>query len=550
MASLEAGSKLSNPSGEEHAMKTSPGVSRWLRAALTIVVSALLLTALGSPAMAKSNSHIEKNGTLTIGIPDSPEELDPTTEASAIGHWVFANMCYALYTWNTSLTVVPLLTTALPTITDGGLRYTIHLRPGQVFQDGTPLTAAAVKESLERMKTLPASAEAPNLTSVTSISVVNKLTVQLNLSQPDAPLTSILADRAGIPMSPKALASEGTNFGLHPVCVGPFTFQSRPSIDTINLVRSKHFSGPKPKIAKITYQVIIDASTCYANLLSGTINIAECLAPNDVDLLKSNPAYRTGNVLTEGVEMLTLNVGNINGYDKPYGVANNPLAQHPILRKALELSLNRAAINKTVYDGNDKPACSPISPSNKTYYTNIKCTPHNVAEAKQLVAESGVPTPIKLTLLVATGAQYVLAGQVIAAQAKQAGFDITVEPLGGDEAVVQAEAGGSFEMYQDQWSGRSDPDQDLSNWYTAGSPLNYSGVDDPKLNAMLAAARSTTSVPVRKQDYTKIINYLNNKLSTIYLNYESDQIAYPKQVSGIVFIHNGNLLLNKTTISS
>lgn len=532
-------------------MKTNPGLARCLRAAITIVVSALLLTAIGAPALAKSDSHkVENGGTLTIGIPTPPETLDPSTEASFVGHWVFANMCDALYTWNQQLQVVPLLTTALPTITDGGLLYTIHLRSGARFQDGTPLNAAAVKESLERMKTLPASAQAAALSSISSITVVNSLTVQLHLSQPDAPLTSILADRAGIPMSPAALAKEGTSFGLHPVCVGPFAFSSRPSLDTINLVRSKYFYGPKPHIAKIVYQAIVDPATCYANLLAGTINIAECLSPNEVKLLKNNPAYRTAQVRSEGFEQISINIGNINGTAKPYGVADNPLAQHPTLRKALELSLDRATISKVVYDGTNPPGCSPVSPSDKTYYTKIKCSPHNLAEAKQLVAASGVPTPIKLTLLVQTGAQTVLEGQVIASEAAQAGFDISVEPLAGDEAVVEAEAGGTFEMYADAWSGRSDPDQDITNWYTPGVPLNYSGADYPSVNSMLTQARESSNVSVRKQLYAKVVNYLNQEVSTIYLDNETYQVAYPKQISGVVFVPNGNLLLGQTGISS
>ncbi|MDA8329929.1 MAG: ABC transporter substrate-binding protein, partial [Candidatus Dormibacteraeota bacterium] len=297
---------------------------------VALMAGASLLAACSSAPSASSTPtpKVQNGGTLNIGIPTAPEALDPSTEASFVGHWVFANMCYGLYGFSVKNQVVPVLATGLPTISDGGLLYTIHVRQGVRFNDGTAMTAEAVKTSLVRDKTLPTSARAAALADISSITVVNKYTVQLRLSQVDAPLTSILASRSGIVMSPTALAREGANFGNDPVCVGPFSFQSRPSLDQINLTRSKYFYGKKPAVQEVIYHVITDPATCYSDLLSGAINVAECLAPNDVKLLDSNSAYRVQQVTSDGYSMIVINVGNVAGsLKKTYGTADNPLAK-------------------------------------------------------------------------------------------------------------------------------------------------------------------------------------------------------------------------------
>lgn len=524
-------------------MRASSLFRRTGAASIAVALAAMVLSACASSTTGATSSRprLSSGGTLSIGIPTAPSALDPSTEATFVGHWVFANMCYGLYGFNSKNDVIPVLATQLPAITDGGLLYTIHLRTGVKFNDGTTMTAQAVKVSLRRDQTLPTSARATALADITSITVVNPTTVQLRLSQVDAPLTSILASRSGIVMSPTALAREGAAFGDHPVCVGPFEFQSRPSIDEIILTRSPYFYGPTPHIQTVVYHVITDPATCYTDLLSGFIQVAECLAPNDVKLLSTNSQYQVKQVTSDGYQMIVINVGNIHGSTKAYGVANNPLARHPLLRQALAMAIDRSTINSVVYDGTMAPGCSPIPPSSP-YFTKIPCPKYDPAEAKRLVQQSGAKTPVNLTLMVGTGTLNVTLGEVIADEARAAGFNITVQPTSGTTAEADA-ASGNFEMYAAGWSGRIDPDQNISIWYAPGSFLNFSGADYPSLNALLAAGRQTENVARRRAIYAQVVRFLNSEEDSIYLFYTTYQIAYPKTVAGLVFDPNGNLML-------
>ncbi len=528
---------------------------RALRASAVLAIGAVFLAACSStptttPKPSSSAPKVQNGGTLTVGIPNAPTALDPTTEGSLVGRIIFSNMCLSLFGINSQMAVVPLLAASLPTVADGGLLYTIHLRPGVKFNDGTPMNAQAVKISLERDKTFPTSARAAVLKAVSSISVVNSLTVQLHLSVPDAPLTSILAARSGIVMSPTALAREGANFSQNPVCVGPYAFKSRPSLDQVILTRSHYFYGGAPHIQTLIFDAITDPSTCYSDLLSGAINLAGpgCLAPNDYKLLTQNPSYKTAQLTSNGYEGLDINVSNGAGSLKPATPANNPLATHSQLREALALTINRQTINSVVFGNSNVVGCGPISPSS-VYYTKLSCPTPNLTEAKKLVQESGVPTPINLTLMVPTGTLNVEQGEIIASDAKPAGFNITVQPTEFTTALAAGQAG-TYQLFDIGWSGRVDPDQNIAPFYTQGSAFDYSGQGPAAMMQLVAEARATTNVATRKALYFKAEKMMLQYNSIIYLFHLTNQIAYPSSVVGVSFTPDGMLHLGAAGIAT
>ncbi len=536
---------------------------RGLRAGAILAAGAVLLAACSSTPAKTSKSttttKVQNGGTLTVGIPNAPTALDPSTEGSLVGRIIFTNMCLSLYGINQQMAVVPVLASAMPTISDGGLLYTIKLRKGLKFNDGTPLNAQAVKVSLDRDKTLPTSARAANLKPVSSVSVVNSDTFQLHLSTPDAPLTSILAARSGIIMSPTALAREGTNFFQDPVCVGPFAFKARPSLDEVILTRSKYFNGAaagiptllggSPHIQTLIFEAITDPSTCYSDLLAGSINVAGpgCLAPNDYKLLTQNSSYNTRQLTSNGYEGIDINVTNGAGTTKPATPANNPLATHPLLREALALTINRQTINKVAYDNSNVVGCGPISPSS-VYYTKLNCPSPNIAEAQKLVAESGVKTPIDLTLMVPTGTVNVEQGEIQASEAAPAGFKITVQPTEFTTALATAQAG-NYQLFDIGWSGRVDPDQNTTPFYTQGSAFDYTGQGPSSILTPLTEARATTNVSRRKALYYQAEQAMLQYNGIIYLFHLTNQIAYPKSVVGLGFTPDGLLHLGSVGLA-
>jgi peptide/nickel transport system substrate-binding protein len=508
-----------------------------LIAAVAAGAAALLAAACssptGSPATGASGGSAN-GGSITVGLAEAPDSLDPTTAATFVGRTVFANMCQKLYDVNQTLNIVPELAAALPVVSDGGRTYTITLKPGVKFNDGTPLNAAAVKTTLDHYKTDPESARASELTALSSVSVGGPLTVVLHLATPFAPLTSILADRSGMILSPKQLAKLGKNFAQDPVCVGPFSFSSRPSLDTIVLKKSPYYYGKSHvHLSTVTFQVISDDATRAANLQSGEIQVADRVAPQDVKAVQGNPATMIQSQNSLGYEGLDINTGNVNGSLKATGVANNPFATHPQLRQAFELSLDRAQLNQVAFDGLYTPGCTPIPPDSP-WAVQGTCPTQDIAQAKALVKASGMQTPIHVSLMLENAPLELQIGSIIQSMAAKAGFAVTLQPLEFTTALTRA-AAGQFEMFQIGWSGRVDPDQNIYAEWAPGSSLNYTGANYPALNTLMAQARAATSMATRQSLYTQIVGVMHQERNVIYLWYDKLFLGVRKSVTGVGF---------------
>src|SRR5262249_52914367 len=155
--------------------------------------------------------------------------------------------------------IVPQLAAALPQVSSDKLTYTIRIRSGIKFNDGTPLNAQAVKTSIDRHRTLKGSTRASELSPVDSVNVTGPLTVQLKLKQAYSPLTAQLAARSGMILSPKQIDALGDKFASNPVCVGPFAFKDRVAGDRITLVKSNdYYDKAKVHLSQIVFRIITD----------------------------------------------------------------------------------------------------------------------------------------------------------------------------------------------------------------------------------------------------------------------------------------------------
>ena len=249
---------------------------------------ALLGAGLAAAARSAAPPAMKNGGTVTVALESDPDALDPTLARTFVGRMVFLDMCEKLYDLNAKLQIVPQLAASLPTFSADKKTVTIKIRKGIKFNDGTPLNAAAVKESLDRDKTMKGSARASELSPVSSVSTSGSSTVILHLTDRYSPITSQLADRSGMVMSPKALNTLGDKFATNPVCVGPFMFKDRVAGDHITLVKSPFYYDKKDvHLDSIVWKIITDPAARAANVRAGSVNVGEGLASTDLPSVKS-----------------------------------------------------------------------------------------------------------------------------------------------------------------------------------------------------------------------------------------------------------------------
>ena len=493
-------------------------MSRPLRAALVAAWVALV------PALSIAQ-------TLHIGLAEDPDVLDPTLARTFVGRVVFAAMCDKLFDIDAKLAIVPQLATGYQWSADGKA-LTITLRPGVKFHDGETMDAAAVKYSIERHKTMPGSNRRGELAPVSKVEVVSPLTVRLDLSAPFSPLLAQLADRAGMIVAPKAAQQEGDKFGNHPVCAGPFRFVERVPQDRIVLERfPDYWDKAAIHFERIVYTPIPDASVRLANLRSGQLDLIERVAPSDMPQIARDPKLRTSKITEIGYQGITINVG------KSDLAKQNPLGRDPRVREAFELSLDRQGIVQVAMDGEADPGNQWVAQSSPFYAQNVPMPARNLARAKALLAEAGVPHP-SFTLMTATTADAQRIAQVVQAMAKEAGFDVKIQSTEFATSLNLADKG-QFDAYVLAWSGRADPDGNIFSFDACKQPLNYAGYCNAEVDDLLKRARTAPDVPTRAKLYSEVAAIVLKDRPIIYLYHRHWLYAYTSRLTGLRSIPDG-----------
>jgi peptide/nickel transport system substrate-binding protein len=319
-------------------------------ALLVMAAGAAALVAVAAATSASPPPKLKNGGTLTIGLAEDPDALDPTLARTFVGRMIFMHMCQKLYDIDAKLNIVPQLAASMPVFSRNKKTVTIKLRSGIKFNDGTPFNAAAVKQSLDRHKTLPRSTRASELAPVTSIDTQGDSTVILHLANRYAPLTAQLADRAGMIMSPKALNDLGDKFATNPVCVGPFMYKERVAGDHITLVKSpNYYDKSKVHLDTIVFKIITDPSARSQNLRAHSIDVEDRIPSTELQAIMHDTSLKVSKSISIGYGGITINIGNKNGLNKAYENIGTTFAKSADLRRAFELALDRKLINKVVF---------------------------------------------------------------------------------------------------------------------------------------------------------------------------------------------------------
>ncbi len=509
--------------------------------AFRLVLGVLLLTALVPGA-----AHAQKK-TLVVALNQDPDILDPTLARTYVGRIIFSQMCEKLYEIDESLNIFPQLAAALPVITDGGKTVTIKLRPNVKFNDGTPMNAEAVRFSLDRHQNLKGSNRRSELDHVTTIEVVDPLTVRLRLKAPLSPLTAILTDRAGMPVSPAAVQKLGDKFGTAPVCVGPWQFVERIPQDRIVVEKSPHYFDPAAaKFDRIVFRIIPDDNVRLANLRSGDIDFMHLVAPTDAGSLKKEGKFDVSNVTGLGYNGVTINLHNKNGKTQAPGNLGTPLANDPRVREAFDLSIDRDALNQVAWDGLYTPGCTAIAPNSPFADKGRKCPGRDVARAKKLLADAGLAGGYAFEMVIVNNPQQRRVGEVIQGMAREAGFNITLTPKEFASSLKDNEDG-KHQAFLIGWSGRVDPDHNLHQFHTCGGSLNETLACDEKIDGVLNKAREVSDIGQRTALYREANDQLLARRNIVYFYFQNYITAYPKNLKGYKAVPDGLIRIKGTS---
>jgi peptide/nickel transport system substrate-binding protein len=481
-----------------------------------LLLAGLFVVTMSLPAAAQ--------GHLRIGLAEDPDNLDPTTAGSYVGRIVLASMCDKLFDIDEKLNIVPQLALSHETSSDGKT-VTIKLRQNVKFHDGEPFDAEAAKFTLDRHMTMQGSFRRAELSQIDKVEVVDPLTIRLALKAPFSPLIAQLTDRAGMMVSPKAVKEAGDKFVQKPICAGPFKFTERVVQERIVLDRFADYWGKdRIHLDRITYFSMPDSTVRLANLRSGALDLMERLLATDIPTVKGDSKLKL--IVSPSLMYTGLTINLANGDQ-----AKNPLGQNAKVREALDLTIDRKAINEVVFNGVFTPGNQWSAPGNPYYMEKFPLPARNVEKAKALIKEAGVTTPIIVDLMVPNQPDVKQVSEVLQAMTAEAGFDLKIR-LTEFATSLSEGTKGNFQMYLIGWSGRLDPDQNAINHLGCNTPFNWGKYCNETAQAAFNEARLYTERAKRKAAYEKLFAQIQADRPLIYLYHQSLIFAYSARLEG------------------
>jgi peptide/nickel transport system substrate-binding protein len=424
--------------------------------------------------------------TLRIGIAADPNVLDPAQSSAYVERVVFTALCDRLLDVGPDLRFRPELATAWQWSEDGRV-LTLTLRDDARFHDGTKLDAEAVRVNLDRYRSARESRRRSELASIRAVEVPDARTVRILLSDPYAPLLSVLSDRSGMILSPTALARLGERIRDEPVCSGPFRLTRRVAQERIEMERfPEHWNAANIHVQRLVFLPIPDSTVRLLNLRSGQLDIIERVAPSDVPEAQRELRIRISDATSIAYQAINLNIAGGNLRD-------------PRLREALELSLDRDIINQVAMEGRFVPNNQPEAPGTQYYFPDLASPARDLVRARALLREAGQPRAA-FTLLTPNAPMESQVAQIIQAMASEAGFEVKLETMESSALVARTERG-DFDAAFAIWSGRPDPDGNIAPWLASDGFLNRMGYRNAEVDAAFLAARRITDPAARRVLY-------------------------------------------------
>ncbi|UDQ81611.1 glutathione ABC transporter substrate-binding protein GsiB [Erwinia rhapontici] len=381
---------------------------------------------------------------VTIAVASNFTTLDPYDANDTLSQAVAKSFYQGLFGFDKEMKLENVLAESYQASPDG-LSYTIKLKTGVNFQDGTPFNAEAVKANLDRASNPDNHLKRYNLfKTIASTEVVDANTVKITLKQPFSAFINTLASPAAAMISPDALKKYGKDIGFHPVGTGPYEFVTWNQTD---FVKVKKFAGywkaGYPKLDSITWRPVVDNNTRSAMLQTGEANFAFPIPFEQAKLLEKNSKLDLVTSPSIMQRYISFNVTQ-----KPF--------DNPKVREAINYAINREALAKVAFAGYATPATGIVPPSIQ-YSQSYPAPEYNPAKARELLKESGYPNGFTTALWSShnhSTAQKVL--QFTQQQLAQVGIKVELTAMDAGQRAAQVEDKGQKEsgvrMFYTGWS--------------------------------------------------------------------------------------------------
>ncbi|MGB5709317.1 MAG: ABC transporter substrate-binding protein [Waterburya sp.] len=329
----------------------------------------------------ESSNPVDHNR-ISVGTTLKPRTLDPADNYELAGLNIIYNVGESLYTYEIGTTEIkPLLATAMPEISEDGLIYTIPLREGVSFHDGTAFNANAMKFSLQRFIENGGKPSFLLGDVIETVEATGEYELKITLKQPFAAFPALLAFPGACAVSPEAYKIGAGKFNPNTL-VGTGKYQlNQFKSDSISLNTNENYWGEKPLNQGINMQVYgSNSANLFNSFKTGAVDVAyQSLDPQQIESLRKS----------EGELQVIEGSGTVVNY-LVLNLQQEPLNQ-PEVRQAIAAGINRALINDRVLKGQAEPIYSLLPTAFDAYQPTFETLygEANTAKAKELLTKAG-----------------------------------------------------------------------------------------------------------------------------------------------------------------
>ena len=467
-------------------------------------------------ATGKNTSAGMKDNSITVGIAqDLDNSLDPYKMTAAGTREVMFNIFEGLVKPDKDGNFVCAVASDYSVSSDG-LVYTFILRNGVVFHNGAKVTAEDVMYSFKTCASTSVTAALVEALSAVDAYEVTATQFSITLKEPNPDFLSYVCN---VSIVPKDYHDQDTA----PVGTGPFKFQSRRVLDNFVIVRNDDYYGQKAHLSKVTYRILEDNTALFTALNSGSLDLVAHLTIDQTKNLTNG--YRVAEGTMNLVQAIYLN------HDvKPFDDVR--------VRQALCYAVDVDAMLKLTSGGHGTPVGSSMYPAFGKYFDESLASayPHDIAKAKQLLAEAGYPNGFSFTIKVPSNYQpHVDCATVLVEQLKAAGIDAKIQLVDWSTWLSDVYKGRNFEATVTGFdSSTLNASGMLARWETGNGKnmINYSNAD---YDAAYRAARATADDAQQTQYYKQCLAILSQDAANVYLQDLVDFVATHPKLKGYEF---------------
>ncbi|MGW9131916.1 ABC transporter substrate-binding protein [Streptomyces sp. NPDC055681] len=467
-------------------------------------------------------------GVLRMMLATEPRTLDPATivNTQAFGSPV-ANALFGTLVHNDSTTgkLVYDMAESLES-DDNGTTWTLTLKPGIKFSDGTPLNAEAVRYNWERTKDPKVgSPYATAAAAIKAFDVVDETTLKFALASPQANFPYSLVTNSFVWIASPASLKQGTaKFDENPIGAGPFVLKSWSRGGAIELVRNEHYyDAPKPYLDGITVTTVADPTQRVNSVLGGS-----------ADLVPASTVAARVKAAESGLQVIPqpINGGTAIQLNTTKAPFDNIRAREAVV-KAIDVDVLNTALDQ----GKGDPI-ETLFTKGQTLYSDIKLRETDNKRAQELFDELAAEgKPVEFTITAANNPDL---GEAVQTQLR--GFKnvtVKVEKVETSESSTRSLNGN----YQALTTGTPfvDPDSWASTWFYSKSPFYVGKPASAELDALITQARTISDPAERKAIWATFQKRIASEYAFIWgLRPELSSIASTK-VGGIVSYGNGSV---------